>query len=168
MTYTANGADFAFEHTMENVGNTPALRVFPQPILYAKTKQMPPEDVVLTNYIKSRADPTEDPLGFTIGPKAKHVFTMRQNISSEDIEKTRESYTVNGVATNILPVKFVGVVTYRSVVAKRQHETSFYYEVMKLNDDDPPVLICLSVLDQEIRAEKLALVKNILFSPYMT
>ena len=39
---------------------------------------------------------------------------------------------------------------------------------MKLNDDDPPALVGLSVFDQEIGAEKLALVKNILFSPYMT
>ena len=111
MTYTANGADFAFEYTMENVGNTPALRAFPQPILYAKTKRMPSEDVVLTRYIMSRADPTEDPLGFTIRPKAKHVFTMRQHISREDIEQTRESYAFNGLATNTLPVKFVSIVT---------------------------------------------------------
>jgi len=168
MIHTANGADFAFEYTMENVGNTPALRAFPQPILYAKTKRMPSEDIVLTNYITSRADPTEDPLGFTIGPRAKHVFTMRQHISRENIEETRKSYTINGLTTNILPIKFVGIVTYRSVVAKARHETSFYYDIMKLNDDDPPVLVGLSVLDQEIRAEKLALIKNILFSPYMT
>lgn len=137
MTYTANDANFAFEYTMENIGNTPALRAFPQPILYDKTKRMPSEDIVLTNYIMSRGDPTEDPLGFTIGPKAKHVFTMRQHISRKSIEETRKSYKINGLATNILPVKFVGVVTYRSVVSKKQHETSFYYDIMKLNDDDP-------------------------------
>ena len=119
MTYTANGADFAFEYTMENVGNTPALRAFPQPI-FAKTKRMPSEDVVLTRHIMSRADPTEDPLGFTIGPKAKHVFTMHQHISREDIEETRESYAFNGLATNTLPVKFVSIVTYRSAVSKKK------------------------------------------------
>ena len=166
MKYDANGASFLFDYVVANVGGSPALAVLPTPFIYSHTIDMPDQAQVLRDRV--RGVTKFDSMGYTIGPNAQELFRIGQSVSYDEIRATVESYRFDGQATGILPIYLVGKISYKSALSRQNHETTFYYDILKLNDDAIPVVVGLSTYDIDINADRLVVRKNILFSTQMT
>ena len=168
--YGPNGAELTFEYNFRNVGNSPALRVWVNPMLYSGTRGLAVGEEMLRQHLKDEgSNPSKHNMGIAIAPGDTVRQTVLQTIGYDSIRETAESYKVSGKVSGLLPISLIGVVTYWTNMSTTEwHETSFYFEVMKRTKAAPTIPVTFSTLDVFIERNHIALEKSPFLSPYMT
>src|SRR3954451_2922229 len=166
LSYDVNGLRLSFTFHLENVGNTPAIAVFPHPHVYFPnfSGEGPASNVLAQQQLiieGGRTRPPNTQIGNMLFPKEPRAQTITTNVARADLDASRR---IAGLEESMehLHLSLVAVVPYRSTLSEAWHHTSLIVDIYRSSAEFPGGFMPIKATDDIVPNCEIVQVRQIM------